>query len=58
VPIVIERDTGATLHVASGLTGDERVLKIAIPWLAPGSTVEVAAPAGVGSAAGSGAASR
>lgn len=45
VPIVIERDTGATLHVASGLQGDERLLKIAIPWLPAGSLVEVAAPA-------------
>jgi membrane fusion protein (multidrug efflux system) len=64
VPITIERDTGATLHVATGLSGDERVLKIALPWLPAGATVEVAPPppappaaaagaAGSGSAAGS-----
>jgi RND family efflux transporter MFP subunit len=51
-PIAIERDTGATLQIASGLTGDERVLKIAIPWLAAGDRVEVAAAApAAGSAA-------
>ena len=48
VPVTIERDTGATLHIATGLTGDERVLKIAIPGLPAGSPVEVAA-AGAGS---------
>jgi len=52
VPIVIERDTGATLHVASGLEGDERVLKIAIPWLPAGSVVEVA-PSAAGATGGS-----
>jgi len=46
VPITIERDTGATLHVATGLTGDERLVKIAVPSLAEGDPVEVAvAPA-------------
>ena len=45
-PITIERDTGATLQVATGLTGDERVVKIAVPGLLEGDTVEVApAPA-------------
>ena len=44
VPITIERDTGATLHVATGLTGDERVVKLALPGLPPGSPVEVVAP--------------
>lgn len=55
VPITIERDTGATLWVATGLTGDERVLKIAVPSLVDGDQVEVnkdAAPA-AGSGAGS-----
>ena len=42
VPITIERDTGATLHIAAGLTGEERILKIAIPWITPGTVVEVA----------------
>jgi membrane fusion protein, multidrug efflux system len=61
VPITIERDTGATLHVATGLTGDERVVKLALPGLPPGSPVEVApaaptapaAPAAPSAAAGS-----
>jgi RND family efflux transporter MFP subunit len=46
-PITIERDTGATIWVATGLTGDERVVKIAVPSLVDGDVVEVAAaPAG------------
>ncbi len=40
--IVIERDTGATIQVASGLTGDERVIKVAVPTLTEGDVVEVA----------------
>ncbi|MDX2088031.1 MAG: efflux RND transporter periplasmic adaptor subunit [Kofleriaceae bacterium] len=40
--IEIERDTGATLQIASGLEGSERLLKIAIPALTEGETVEVA----------------
>jgi RND family efflux transporter MFP subunit len=42
-PITIERDTGATLQVATGLTGDERVVKIAVPGLVEGDPLEVAA---------------
>jgi len=42
VPITIERDTGATLHVATGLTGDERLIKIAVPGLAEGEPLEIA----------------
>lgn len=51
-PITIERDTGATLQVATGLAGDARVVKIAVPDLTEGDPLEVseAAPA-----AGSGA---
>jgi membrane fusion protein, multidrug efflux system len=49
VPITIERDTGATLWIATGLTGDERVLKIAVPSLLNGDSVEVAPPAATGS---------
>jgi membrane fusion protein (multidrug efflux system) len=53
-PITIERDTGATLQVATGLTGDERVVKIAVPGLAEGDPLEVnEARAAAGSAAGS-----
>jgi membrane fusion protein (multidrug efflux system) len=43
-PIAIERDTGATLHIATGLTGDERILKLAMPSLAEGAVVEVVTP--------------
>jgi RND family efflux transporter MFP subunit len=53
VPITIERDTGATLWVATGVTGDERIVKIAVPSLAEGDLVDVAVaqpPAGSGSA--------
>jgi RND family efflux transporter MFP subunit len=42
VPITIERDTGATLWIATGLTGDERIIKIAVPTLVEGDAVEVA----------------
>ena len=40
-PITIERDTGATLQIATGLTGDERVVKIAVPGLAEGDPLEI-----------------
>ena len=43
VPIVIERDTGATIQVASGLTGSERIVKIAVASIVEGEAVEVAA---------------
>jgi membrane fusion protein (multidrug efflux system) len=43
-PITIERDTGATLQVATGLTGDERVVKIAVPGLLEGDPLEVTGP--------------
>jgi len=42
--IAIERDTGATLQIATGLTGDERVVKIAVPGLVEGDLLEVAGP--------------
>ncbi|MBV8757342.1 MAG: efflux RND transporter periplasmic adaptor subunit [Deltaproteobacteria bacterium] len=51
VPITIERDTGATLWVATGLAGEERVVKIAVSTLAEGDIVE--AKLAAGSAAGS-----
>ncbi|HTR54583.1 MAG TPA: hypothetical protein VMJ10_28020, partial [Kofleriaceae bacterium] len=41
VPIGIERDTGATLWVATGLTGDEKLVRIAVPTLSEGDPVEV-----------------
>jgi RND family efflux transporter MFP subunit len=40
-PITIEADTGSTLRIATGLTGDERILKIAVPTLLDGDAVEV-----------------
>lgn len=55
VPITIERDTGATLQVATGLGGDERVVKIAVPGLVEGDPLEVSEAAPAASAAGSGA---
>jgi membrane fusion protein, multidrug efflux system len=44
-PITIERDTGATLVIGTGLQGDERVVKIAVPTLQAGESVEVVAAA-------------
>ncbi len=44
VPIVIERDTGAAVEVASGLTGNERVVKLASAQFVDGLRVEVAQP--------------
>ena len=41
--IVIERDTGATLWISGGLTGDERIVKIAVPTLAEGDSVDATA---------------
>ena len=41
-PITVERDTGATLQVATGLTGDEQIIKIAVPSLLEGDAVEIA----------------
>jgi RND family efflux transporter MFP subunit len=41
VPVVIERDTGPTIEIASGLTGSERVVKLAGAQLADGKRVEV-----------------
>lgn len=43
VPITIERDTGASLYIATGLQGGERVVKIAVPSALDGDAVEVAA---------------
>ncbi|AUX40496.1 RND transporter [Sorangium cellulosum] len=40
-PIVVERDTGATIQIATGLDGSERVVKLASAELAEGMAVEV-----------------
>lgn len=41
VPVVVERDTGATIQIASGLEGSERVVKLASAELTDGTVVEV-----------------
>jgi RND family efflux transporter MFP subunit len=41
VTVAIERDTGATLQLATGLTGDERLVKVAVPSLVEGQVVDV-----------------
>jgi membrane fusion protein, multidrug efflux system len=41
VPVVVERDTGATVEVASGLLGTERVAKLASGAFVEGGVVEV-----------------
>jgi RND family efflux transporter MFP subunit len=43
-PIVLERDTGATLEVSSGLTGTDRVVKVPNASLVEGTAVTVAGP--------------
>lgn len=42
VPIVIERDLGATVYVAKGISQTDRIVKLASVELADGSRVEVA----------------
>jgi len=44
VPVVIERDNGATVDISSGLTGDEKVVKIGSAAFVEGMSVEVASP--------------
>jgi RND family efflux transporter MFP subunit len=43
--ITIERDTGPTIQVATGLRGDEKLVKLAVPSLVEGEAVDVQAPA-------------
>jgi membrane fusion protein (multidrug efflux system) len=43
-PIVVERDTGASLEVASGLTGTERIVKVPNASIEEGTAVAVAGP--------------
>jgi membrane fusion protein (multidrug efflux system) len=42
VPVVVEQDNGATIDVASGLTGTERVVKLGTAELTEGTHVSVA----------------
>jgi membrane fusion protein (multidrug efflux system) len=44
VPVVVERDTGSTFEISSGLTGDERVVKLANVSYAEGEQVDVKQP--------------
>jgi membrane fusion protein, multidrug efflux system len=53
-PITIERDTGATLQVATGLGDSERVVKIAVPGLSEGDPLEVDEAGSAASGAGAG----
>jgi len=41
VPVVVERDTGPSIEIASGLTGSERVVKLASSDLVEGKLVDV-----------------
>jgi membrane fusion protein (multidrug efflux system) len=41
VPVVIERDTGSTIEIASGLKGDERVVKLWSARFVEGAPVDV-----------------
>jgi membrane fusion protein, multidrug efflux system len=52
-PITIERDTGATLWVGTGVTSHDRVVKVAVPTLVEGDVVDAVdvAPKSAGSAA-------
>jgi multidrug efflux pump subunit AcrA (membrane-fusion protein) len=42
VPVVVERDTGPTVEIASGLSPDDRVVKLPSPELTEGRVVEIA----------------
>ncbi len=44
VPVIVERDTGSTFEISSGLTGDERVVKLASVSLTDGEQVDVKQP--------------
>jgi membrane fusion protein (multidrug efflux system) len=41
VPVVVERDTGATIEIASGIDGGAKVIKLANTQLSEGKIVEV-----------------
>jgi len=40
-PVVVERDTGATVEISTGLKGDERIAKLGSAELTEGRPVEV-----------------
>jgi RND family efflux transporter MFP subunit len=44
VPVVVERDNGATVDISSGLSGDEKVVKIGSAAFVEGMAVDVSAP--------------
>jgi RND family efflux transporter MFP subunit len=44
VPVVLERDNGATIDISSGLSGNEKVVKIGSAAFVEGMPVEVASP--------------
>ncbi|HTU60596.1 MAG TPA: efflux RND transporter periplasmic adaptor subunit, partial [Polyangiales bacterium] len=46
IKVVVERDLGATIQVASGLRGDERVVRVGAAALDEAQQVRTAAPAG------------
>ncbi len=41
ISVVVERDTGPTLEISSGLTGEERIITLASPQLIEGANLEV-----------------
>lgn len=41
VPVTVERDTGATIQIAAGLEGSERIVKLASAELNDGMTVDI-----------------
>ena len=45
VPVTIERDTGPTMELSTGVSDTDRVVKLASPELVEGRQVEVVAPA-------------
>jgi len=56
VKITVERDTGATLQVSTGLEVAQQIIRIAVPSLRDGDLVDVAPPPRPPAAAGSGSA--
>jgi len=54
VKITIERDTGATVQIASGLAETDRILKVTVPSLAEGDAVDIlpSPPPAAGSGSG------
>ncbi len=49
-PVVVERDTGAMVQISTGLTGSERVVRLANPGLGEGTHVEIAPSSATGPA--------